>query len=393
MKKTKLVALLLAVSMALTACGNDGGTQKAGVFASTKIADRVAVGLSVYASDEAYVKEMANLVNQMDYTKVDYSDVPDVEDFDFVVQFIIDVDDVLDAADKTIAFINDEYCSADADSGDEYYEITCTDDTVYKRLRQLAIGVKGQDLGDYEKQIKAGEKTDVTESGNDKVQLDTENSNYKEWAKGICSNIASVPDIGKVILYMNNYKEHSCGYRIDNVTEDDFNRLVEKYESEGFNKDVIKVDDGFFAYSESSTYDYISIRRVNRSIEITLGGDIDLAGTVTARWEDSSRAEYLPKPEFGDCYLTRDQIGYYLPYPAIVSDAVSEYVVYNADKKDAEEYIEICKQNGYTVSDSDDYYDESGEIYWTGYSVDGKKYVEIICETGTNYLTICLGEE
>ena len=192
---------------------------------------------------------------------------------------------------------------------------------------------------------------------------------------------------------MNNYKEHSCGYRIDNVTEDDFNRLVEKYESEGFNKDVIKVDDGFFAYSESSTYDYISIRRVNRNIEITLGGDIDLAGTVTARWEDSSRAEYLPKPEFGDCYLTRDQIGYYLPYPAIVSDAVSEYVVYNADKKDAEEYIEICKQNGYTVSDPDDYYDESGEIYWTGYSVDGKKYVEVICETGTNYLTICLAEE
>ena len=40
-----------------------------------------------------------------------------------------------------------------------------------------------------------------------------------------------------------------------------------------------------------------------------------------------------------------------------------------------------------------DYYDESGEIYWTGYSVDGKKYVEVICETGTNYLTICLGEE
>ena len=196
MKKTKLVALLLAVSMALTACGNDGGTKKAGVFASTKIADRVAVGLSVYASDEAYVKEMANLVNQMDYTKVDYSDVPDVEYFDFVVQFIIDVDDVLDAADKTIAFINDEYCSADADRGDEYYEITCTDDTVYKRLRQLAIGVKGQDLGDYEKQIKDGAMTDVTESGNDNVQLDTENPNYKEWAKGICSNIASVPDIG-----------------------------------------------------------------------------------------------------------------------------------------------------------------------------------------------------
>lgn len=350
----------------------------------------MAVGLSVYASDEAYVKEMANLVNQMDYTKVDYSDVPYFEYSDFVLQFIIDVGDVLDAADKTIAFINDEYCHVDLE--DEYYKITCSDDTVYKRLRQLAIGVKGQDFGDYEKQIKAGEKTDVTEAGNDKVQLDTENPNYNEWAKGICSNIASVPDIGKVILYMNNYKEHSCGYRIDNVTEDDFNRLVEKYESEGFNKDVIKVDDGFFAYSESSTYDYISIRRVNRSIEITLGGDIDLAGTVTARWEDSSRAEYLPKPEFGDCYLTRDQIGYYLPYPAIVSDAVSEYVVYNADKKDAEEYIEICKQNGYTVSDSDDYYDESGEIYWTGYSVDGKKYVEVICDTGTNYLTICLGE-
>ncbi len=217
MKKTKLVVLLLAASMALTACGNDGGTKKAGVFASTKIADRVAVGWSVYESDEAYVKEMANLVNQMDYTKVDCSDVPDVEHFDFVVHFIIDVDDVLDAADKSIAFINDEYCSDYR--GDEYYEITCTDDTVYKRLRQLAIGVKGQDLGDYEKQIEAGEKTDGTESGNDNVQLDTENPNYKEWAKGICSNIASVPDIGKVILYMNNYKEHICGYRIDNVTE------------------------------------------------------------------------------------------------------------------------------------------------------------------------------
>lgn len=390
MKKTKLVALLLAVSMALSACATDEGTKKAGVFASTKIADRVAVGLSVYASDEAYVKEMASLVNQMDYTKVDYSDVPYSEYSDFVIQFIIDVGDVLDAADKTIAFINDEYCHVDLE--DEYYKITCSDDTVYKRLRQLAIGVKGQELGDYEKQIKAGEKTDVPESGNDKVKLDTENPNYQEWAKGICSNIASVPDIGKVILLMNNYKEHSCGYRIDNVTEDDFNRLVEKYENEGFNKDVIKVDDGFFAYFESSTYDYISIRKVNKSIVITLGGDMNLAGTVTARWEDSSRGEYLPKPEFGDCYLTRDQIVPYLPYPAIVSDAVSEYVVYNADKKDAEEYIEICKQNGYIESDLDDYLDESGEIYWTGYSVDGKKYVEVICDTGTNYLTICLGE-
>ena len=71
----------------------------------------------------------------------------------------------------------------------------------------------------------------------------------------------------------------------------------------------------------------------------------------------------------------------------------NDYIIDEADKKDAEEYIEICKQNGYTVSDSDDYYDESGEIYWTGYSVDGKKYVEVICETGTNYLTICFGEE
>ena len=43
MKKVKLLALMLAASIALTACGTDGGTEKAGVFAGVKTADRKSV--------------------------------------------------------------------------------------------------------------------------------------------------------------------------------------------------------------------------------------------------------------------------------------------------------------------------------------------------------------
>ena len=38
MKKVKLLALMLAASISLTACGTDGGTKKAGVFAGVKTA-------------------------------------------------------------------------------------------------------------------------------------------------------------------------------------------------------------------------------------------------------------------------------------------------------------------------------------------------------------------
>ena len=41
MKKVKLLALMLAASISLTACGTDGGTKKAGVFAGVKTADRI----------------------------------------------------------------------------------------------------------------------------------------------------------------------------------------------------------------------------------------------------------------------------------------------------------------------------------------------------------------
>lgn len=64
--------------------------------------------------------------------------------------------------------------------------------------------------------IKEGGSSDAVMA--DKVQLDTENPNYAEWAKGICCDIASVPDRGEVTLFNNNYMEFECAYKIDNVT-------------------------------------------------------------------------------------------------------------------------------------------------------------------------------
>lgn len=76
MKKTKLMALLLAASMALTACGNDGGTQKIGVFAGIKTANK-AVGTLSASPAKMRVKELAKLVNDMDYEEIDMDEIPE----------------------------------------------------------------------------------------------------------------------------------------------------------------------------------------------------------------------------------------------------------------------------------------------------------------------------
>ena len=76
MKKVKLLALMLAASISLTACGTDGGTKKAGVFAGVKTADRISTN-KYYTIDKVRVREIANLVNEMDYEEIE-GDIPDV---------------------------------------------------------------------------------------------------------------------------------------------------------------------------------------------------------------------------------------------------------------------------------------------------------------------------
>ena len=76
MKKVKLLALMLAASISLTACGTDGGTEKAGVFAGVKTADRISTN-KYYTIDKVRVREIANLVNEMDYEEIE-GDIPDV---------------------------------------------------------------------------------------------------------------------------------------------------------------------------------------------------------------------------------------------------------------------------------------------------------------------------
>lgn len=70
------MALMLAASISLTACGTDGGTKKAGVFAGVKTADRISTN-KYYTIDKVRVREIANLVNEMDYEEIE-GDIPDV---------------------------------------------------------------------------------------------------------------------------------------------------------------------------------------------------------------------------------------------------------------------------------------------------------------------------
>ena len=62
--------------MALTACGNDGGTKKIGVFAGIKTANK-AVGTLSASPAKMRVKELAKLVNDMDYEEIDMDEIPE----------------------------------------------------------------------------------------------------------------------------------------------------------------------------------------------------------------------------------------------------------------------------------------------------------------------------
>lgn len=95
-------------------------------------------------------------------------------------------------ASKHIVYYDDQYCM-DYDE-DRYYRVSSSDENTYKRLAQLALRLNGIDYLDYERKIKEGGSTDVITA--DKVKNDTGNPNYTEWIKGICSDIASVPDRG-----------------------------------------------------------------------------------------------------------------------------------------------------------------------------------------------------
>lgn len=168
--------------------------------------------------------------------------------------------------------------------------------------------------------------------------------------------------------------EFECAYKIDNVTKDDFTYLVDKYKKEGFNQDVSEYDCGFMAYSDKAAFDYMAIDYREDCIVLTVGGDINRAGSVTGGWEDGKLGKYAPKPENGDCYIMRDRADF---YPAPGENVHSEYVVYNVDEEQVGEYVELCKSNGYT---DDEYYnditDDDYQVYWAGVSEDCRIFVE-----------------
>mgnify|MGYP000010593136 FL=1 len=385
MKKVKLLALMLAASISLTACGTDGGTEKAGVFAGVKTADRISTN-KYYTIDKVRVREIANLVNEMDYEEIE-GGIPDVffedsnedieEDnsfdtfvcsYEVSLGFSTSVKDYM--GDKRLCYVNGQYCT-DWTRG-KNYKISSSDENTYEKLKQMYLKLEGIGILDYEKMIKEGGSSDAVMA--DKVQLDTENPNYAEWAKGICCDIASVPDRGEVTLFNNNYMGFECAYKIDNVTKDDFIYLVDKYKKEGFNQDVSEYDCGFMAYSDKAAFDYMAIDYREDCIVLTVGGDINRAGSVTGGWEDGKLGKYAPKPENGDCYIMRDRADY---YPAPGENVHSEYVVYNVDEEQAGEYIELCKRNGYTDDeDYNDITDDDNQVYWAGVTEDCRIFVK-----------------
>ena len=269
-----------------------------------------------------------------------------------------------------MCYVNGQYCT-DWTRG-KNYKISSSDENTYEKLKQMYLKLEGIGILDYEKMIKEGGSSDAVMA--DKVQLDTENPNYAEWAKGICCDIASVPDRGEVTLFNNNYMEFECAYKIDNVTKDDFTYLVDKYKKEGFNQDVSEYDCGFMAYSDKAAFDYMAIDYREDCIVLTVGGDINRAGSVTGGWEDGKLGKYAPKPENGDCYIMRDRADY---YPAPGENVHSEYVVYNVDEEQAGEYIELCKRNGYTDDeDYNDITDDDNQVYWAGVTEDCRIFVK-----------------
>lgn len=376
MKKTKLMALLLAASMTLTACGNDGGTKKIGVFAGIKTANK-AVGTLSASPAKMRVKELAKLVNDMDYEEIDMDEIPEevISKYSFIdsiehpelydkfvdLEFYTAVE--CGDASKHIVYYDDQYCM-DYDE-DRYYRVSSPDENTYKRLAQLALRLNGIDYLDYEKKIKEGGSTDVITA--DKVKNDTGNPNYTEWIKGICSDIASVPDRGEVTLLNNDYTGFECAYRVDNLTEGDFEYLVDKYKKEGFNQDIVEYDHGFMAFSENAAMDYVAIGVGKDSIVITVGGDRNRAGSVTAGWDASTMSQYAPKPESGECYLSLDKPGI---YPVSSDSAKFRCVVYNIDTTKVKEYVELCESKGFSAEGAYNVIDDK-RVDWTGCSSDG----------------------
>lgn len=386
MKKTKLVALMLTASMVLTACG----TNKVGLFAGVKAANRVGVTgeISVYTSDEAYTREMANLINQLEFTEGEYLDRSEMTQEEissgFRLEFYVDSKDGKSKATKYINFVSPDYC--EDDSRQRYYQITSADDTIYGRLMQLAYKLKAQDE-DYIARLNNMNNSNTVVNG--QLQQDTNNPNYQEWIKGMCSELAAVPDRGILRLYDNAYSRNESSYIFDDLSKEDFAYLVEKYQNEGFDRDVIRTDNGFFAYSSNTTYDYIGMRGLEDGcVLLTLGRDLNLVDASASQWEDAAYGAYLPKPEIGQCVVVYDHP---TPCPALDNDSYTEFIVTDVDKKQAEEYIEVCRQNGYTgpedVSSSDD-----EEISWTGHSADGKIYIKVMRKYQSGYMNISVGE-
>lgn len=104
----------------------------------------------------------------------------------------------------------------------------------------------------------------------------------------------------------NDYTGFECAYRVDNLTEGDFEYLVDKYKKEGFNQDIVEYDRGFMAFSENAAMDYVAIGVGKGSIVITVGGDRNRAGSVTAGWDASTMSQYAQNQRVGSaiCRLT-----------------------------------------------------------------------------------------
>lgn len=385
MKKIRSLGLLAIMVIILSACG---AKQDADVFGKIQNAKSVGVRGSGSEnnyweiSDERYVKEVLNLLSKMKFEEVDTQENSDraTGNFDhpeLLLSFACDNEPSIN-----IAFASDKYCKVVNEYKD--YEITYDDDKTYERLKQFAYK-KCRDRMDI---IDAG--TIDSESGDDsennteshlQAVLDKDNHNYSAWIEGVCGNLASVPDKGDVEILENDYQAYESIYKIENVTDNDFSYLVDKYEKEGFNEDEVKINNEFMAYSDLN---YIAMALENDYILLTVGGDLRSTDRVSAGWEDGIYNLDLPKPEYGDCYLLQN---YFLHDSYYNVGPYSYYVFEGVDKKQTEEYIEICKSNGYSAPSNDadkaDY-----DIYWVADSSDGRSQITIMHNTENNYMLV-----
>lgn len=172
------------------------------------------------------------------------------------------------------------------------------------------------------------------------------------WDDIVLNEILPEPKLKKAEIHSN--EEYGFWISLANASKSDYNKYVEMCEEFGFNKNINRIGDSFYAYDKKGNYVSLNYYEQNKEISVSLDKAMEMKKNA---WPDTELTALLPKPASDIGKVETDDSDLFVYYAGETSsDDFEDYIAkvrklgFNLDYSKKEESFTAKNKDGYSVS-------------------------------------------